>query len=199
MIAETQRGRPPWRVLALLVLIALATWGLDQVAKYLVLQNLVEGGPAVPIIGDLVQFRLVKNSGAAFSLGSGFTWVLSIVAVGVVATIIWVSGRIRSARWAAVFGLILGGALGNLTDRLFREPGFGVGHVIDYIQVIYFPAIFNVADIAITSSMVLFVLLTLLGIGLDGSRHPNGAAGKTETVEPDGRESGPVERDPKGS
>ena len=173
-------------MLALLVLIALGTWGLDQFTKHLVVTNLVEGGPAVPVIGEILQFRFVKNSGAAFSLASGFTWILSLVAIAVVGVIVWFSGRIRSARWAAVFGLILGGALGNLTDRLFREPGFGVGHVIDFIQLIYFPAIFNVADIAITSSMVLFVLLTLFGIGLDGKRH---AAAKPVTGAADAQTS----------
>jgi signal peptidase II len=84
--------------------------------------------------------------------------------------IIVFSRRIRSLRWAAVFGLLLGGTVGNLFDRLFREPGFGVGHVIDFLQLYLFPAIFNVADIAITSAMTLFIILTILGVGLDGVR-----------------------------
>ncbi len=118
----------------------------------------------------------MTNSGAAFSLASGFTWILSIVAVGVVAFIVWFARRIRSFGWAVIFGLVLGGAAGNLTDRLFREPGFGTGHVVDFIQVWGFPAIFNVADIAITGSVALLVLLTLFGLGLDGTRSRKAAA-----------------------
>ena len=80
--------------------------------------------------------------------------------------------RIRSLAWATMFGLVLGGALGNVTDRLFREPSFGQGHVVDFIQVWGFPAIFNGADIAVVSSMGLFILLSLRGVGLDGTRTP---------------------------
>ncbi len=114
----------------------------------------------------------MTNSGAAFSLVSGFTWILSIVAVGVVVFIVIFAPRIRSLGWATMFGLVLGGALGNLTDRLFREPSFGQGHVVDFLQVWGFPAIFNVADIAVVSSMGLFILLSLRGVGLDGTRTP---------------------------
>ena len=78
--------------------------------------------------------------------------------------------RIRSTAWAVLFGMLLGGNLGNLTDRLIRPPGFGIGHVVDFLQVYGFPAIFNVADIAIVSSMGLFILLTIRGVGLDGKR-----------------------------
>jgi signal peptidase II len=123
-----------------------------------------------PVLGEVLQFYFVKNSGAAFSLASGLTWVLSIVAAGVTVFIIWFARRIRSRAWAVLFGMLLGGTLGNLTDRLFREPGFGVGHVIDFIQVWGFPAIFNVADIFIVSSMGLFIGLTVMGIGFDGTR-----------------------------
>jgi signal peptidase II len=89
----------------------------------------------------------------------------------VVVFLIWFARRIRSLAWAALFGLLLGGTLGNLTDRLFRAPGFGVGRVVDFIQIPLLPAIFNLADSAIVTSMVLFVLLTLRGTGLDGARH----------------------------
>ena len=88
------------------------------------------------MLGTVLQLHYVTNSGAAFSLASGFTWIFSIVAVGVVGrSSCWFAPRIRSLGWAIVFGLVLGGALGNLTDRLFREPGFGIGHVVDFIQV----------------------------------------------------------------
>lgn len=167
--AVPARRRPSPRALALLGAIALGVYGLDQLSKYLVVENLVLGRP-VPVLGEILQFRYVENPGAAFSLASGYTWVISVVAVAVVVFIIGFAPRIRSLAWATMFGLVLGGAFGNLTDRLAREPGFGVGHVVDFIQVIYFPAIFNVADIAIVSSMGLFVLLSLRGVGLDGVR-----------------------------
>src|SRR5690606_9517811 len=88
--------------------------------------------------------------------------------------------RIRSLGWAILFGMLLGGTVGNLTDRLFREPSFGLGRVVDFIQVWGFPAIFNVADIFIVSSMGLFVILSVRGIRLDGTRHV-----PTSPTEPD--------------
>ncbi|MEO6924012.1 MAG: signal peptidase II [Bryocella sp.] len=153
----------------LLGAVALVLYGLDQSAKYLIVSNLHEG-ELVPVFGQVLQFHYVTNSGAAFSLAAGFTWILSIVAIGVVAFIVWFARRIRSFGWACVFGLVLGGAAGNLTDRLFREPGFGTGHVVDFIQVWGFPAIFNIADSGIVAAMGLFIILSLRGIGLDGRK-----------------------------
>ncbi len=155
----------------LLAAIALVVFAADQGAKLLVIQNLQEN-QLVPVLGELLQFRFVKNSGAAFSLLSGSTWIFAIAASLVTVIIIVFARRIRSLAWAVVFGLLLGGTTGNLFDRLFREPGFGIGHVIDFLQIYLFPAIFNVADVAITSAMALFIILTLRGIGLDGSRTP---------------------------
>ncbi|TPX03301.1 signal peptidase II [Schumannella luteola] len=142
---------------------------VDQLAKYLVVSNL-EVGQIVPVLGEFFQLHFVKNSGAAFSLASGFTWILSLVAVGVIVAIIVFAKRIKSTAWAWMLGLLLGGALGNVTDRLFREPSFGMGHVIDFLQFWGFPAIFNVADVAICTAMGLFLLLTLRGVRLDGTK-----------------------------
>lgn len=167
---STGRARVSVRALVVLAALALVVWGLDQLSKVLILDSM-EVGESVQILGELLQFFLVKNPGAAFSLASGFTWILSAVAVGVVVFLIIFARRIRSTAWAVMFGVLLGGALGNLTDRLFREPGFGEGHVIDFIRVWGFPAIFNVADIAICTAMGLFMLLTIRGVGLDGVRH----------------------------
>lgn len=150
-------------------MVALCVYLVDQIAKVLVVSNLYEG-QQVQVLGQLLQFHFVKNPGAAFSIGSGSTWIFSIVGVGVLGFVIWYAPRIRSTAWAVLFGLLLGGLLGNLTDRLFREPGFGVGHVVDFLQIPLLPAIFNLADVAIVSSMVLFLILTLRGIGLDGRR-----------------------------
>ena len=157
---------------ALLVLVggALAVYGLDQLGKFLVVTNLTEG-EVVPVLGTVLQWQFVRNPGAAFSLASGMTWIFTILAAGVITFIVWFARRIRSIAWALVFGLLLGGVLGNLTDRLLREPSFGLGHVIDYISTPWLiPAIYNVADIAIVSSMVLFMILTIRGVGLDGTR-----------------------------
>jgi len=152
-----------------LALVAVCVYAIDQVSKFLVVENLTERQP-VPVIGELLQFYFVKNPGAAFSLGSGSTWIFAIIAGLVAVFIIVFAPRIRSLAWAVLFGLLLGGNLGNLTDRLFREPGFGVGHVIDFLQLQYFPAIFNVADMAIVASMAVFIVLTIRGVGITGVR-----------------------------
>ncbi len=157
------------RILLTLALVAVTAYGLDQLTKILITQNLREG-QQVEVLGQVLQFHFVKNSGAAFSLASGSTWIFSIVATGVTAFILWYATRIRSFSWAILFGMLLGGTVGNLTDRLFREPGFGLGHVIDFLQVWGFPAIFNVADSFIVASMGLFIILSLRGVGIDGRR-----------------------------
>ncbi|MEO8263660.1 MAG: signal peptidase II [Pseudolysinimonas sp.] len=166
-----KRGRVSVRAILLLAAVAVAVYGIDQGSKYLITHNL-DLGDTVDVLGELLQLHYVTNSGAAFSLASGFTWILSIVAAGVVVFIVVFAPRIRSLGWATMFGLVLGGALGNVTDRLFREPGFGIGHVVDFLQVMGFPAIFNGADIAIVASMGLFILLSLRGVALDGTRTP---------------------------
>ncbi len=168
-------------------MVALCVYLVDQIAKVLVVSNLYEG-QQVQVLGQLLQFHFVKNPGAAFSIGSGSTWIFSIVGVGVLGFVIWYAPRIRSTAWAILFGLLLGGLLGNLTDRLFREPGFGVGHVVDFLQIPLLPAIFNLADVAIVSSMVLFLILTLRGIGLDGRRASED--GENDDVSESGEDNG---------
>ena len=167
--AKASASRLSIRVLVVLALVALGVYALDQTAKYLIVKNLSEG-QQVNVLGDILQFHFVKNSGAAFSLGTGMTWLFSIVAAAVAVFIIVYARRIRSFAWSILFGLLLGGTLGNLSDRLLRPPHFGEGHVVDFIQVIDFPAIFNIADSAIVISMGLFILLTIIGIRLDGHR-----------------------------
>jgi signal peptidase II len=156
-------------VLVALALVASGVFALDQVTKFLIVMHLSEG-QQVDVIGNVLQFHYVKNSGAAFSLGTGMTWLFSIVAAAVAIFIILYARRIHSFSWGILFGLLLGGTLGNLSDRLLRPPHFGEGHVVDFIQVIDFPAIFNIADSAIVVSMCLFVLLTIRGVRLDGHR-----------------------------
>ncbi|TFD03570.1 MULTISPECIES: signal peptidase II [unclassified Cryobacterium] len=158
------------RALIVLALVALGVYALDQVSKYLVVASMTEGS-VIRVLNDVLQLHFVRNPGAAFSLASGSTWIFSIIAAAVVIFIAWFARRIHSFTWGLVFGLLLGGVLGNLTDRLLREPGFGVGHVVDFISTPWLlPAIYNVADMAIVSSMVIFMILTIRGIGLDGNK-----------------------------
>lgn len=168
------------RALVPLILVALGVYALDQLTKFLIVAGLEEG-EQVPILGPVLQLHFVKNSGAAFSLASGSTWIFSIVATVVTVFIVWYARRIHSVAWAILFGMLLGGTAGNLTDRLFREPSFGLGHVIDFIQVWGFPAIFNIADSFIVASMGLFVILSLRGVRLDGVRVVRSPAARPPT------------------
>jgi signal peptidase II len=162
-------------VFGLLGAVALGVYLLDRAAKIAAVAALPLEQPR-PVLGSLLVLHLTENPGAAFSIASGSTWVFSIIAVVVIGFLVYFARRIRSLGWAALFGLLLGGTCGNLTDRLIRPPGFGIGEVVDFLQIPLLPAIFNLADVAIVSSMALFVLLTLRGIGLDGRRPAERAA-----------------------
>ncbi|MEP6482631.1 MAG: signal peptidase II [Rhodoglobus sp.] len=153
----------------MLSIVAVLVYIFDRVSKFFVTQDL-ELGSTVDFVGKILQLHYVENSGAAFSLASGTTWLFAIIASAVAVFIVIFARRIRSKAWAVLFGLLLGGTLGNLTDRLTRGESFGQGYVVDFLQLIYFPWIFNIADTAIVSSMALFIILTIRGIGLDGKR-----------------------------
>ncbi|WP_454131509.1 signal peptidase II [Microbacterium lacticum] len=172
MEGRTRRLRPTTAgiVIAILAVVVLA---VDQFTKHLALQNLPYQ-QIVPIWGDVLQFYLTRNSGAAFSLGEGVTWVFTIVlAIAALLIVFLAATRVRGRWWAIVLGLLLGGILGNLTDRLLREPGFAIGHVIDFIYTPWMmPAIYNVADMFIVTMMICVALLVLLGVRLDGTREP---------------------------
>lgn len=174
MTQETSAAAPSTRrrvfVPLLLFVVAGCVFACDQLVKNWVIANLPEG-QTVPVLGDFLQWHFVRNPGAAFSIASGQTWIFTILATVVVGVILWQIRRLRSLPWAIFLGLLLGGVLGNLTDRLTRAPGFPEGHVIDFISTPWMmPAIYNIADIAIVSSMVLFVLVTLLGFSIEGGR-----------------------------
>lgn len=142
----------------------------DQFVKHLTIENLPKE-EAVPVLGDFLQLFYIRNSGAAFSLGSEVTWIFTIALTVVAGVIVWKAFGLRSRLWAVVLGALLGGVLGNLTDRLFREPGFGVGHVVDMISMPWMlPAIFNVADIFIVTGMISVALLVVFGLRFDGTR-----------------------------
>jgi signal peptidase II len=146
---------------------------VDQIVKYLSTQHLTEGEP-VRILGGLIYLSLLRNSGAAFSLGTGVTWVFPVITLVVVGWIVWMATKLRSVPWAIALGLVLGGALGNLTDRLFRAPGPFRGHVVDMISA-FAPygekfAVFNIADSCLTVGVILAILLELTGRQRDGRR-----------------------------
>ncbi|GEB93826.1 signal peptidase II [Microbacterium lacticum] len=172
MEGRTRRLRPTTAgiVIAILAVVVLA---VDQFTKHLALQNLPYQ-QIVPVWGDVLQFYLTRNSGAAFSLGEGVTWVFTIVLATAALLIVFLAAtRVRGRWWAIVLGLLIGGILGNLTDRLLREPGFAIGHVIDFIYTPWMmPAIYNVADMFIVTMMICVALLVLLGVRLDGTREP---------------------------
>ena len=143
----------------------------------------LEGREPVEILGGLVYLQLLRNPGAAFSLATGYTWVLTIVAIAVVVVIVRVARRLRSTGWAIALGLVLGGALGNLTDRLFRSPGPLQGHVVDMVSLVRprRPACGRCSTWPTPRSSaagVLLVLLALLGQG--ARRHAHRA--ETEAV-----------------
>jgi signal peptidase II len=166
--------RPRGKRVGLFVAIAAAVLALDVASKAAVVAKLPESHDPVRVLGGVFYLQQTRNSGAAFSLGTGFTIILTVVAIAVVAVIVRTAGRMRSSGWAVALGLILGGALGNLADRVFRSPGFGRGHVVDWISAFgpnakYWP-IFNLADSAIVCGAILAAILALLGIDLDGRR-----------------------------
>lgn len=148
--------------------------------KHLTVENLPLH-EAVPVLGEFLQLYYIRNSGAAFSLGSGVTWIFTIALSVVAVIIIWKAFRLRSRWWAVVLGVLLGGVLGNLTDRLLREPGFGNGHVVDMISMPWMmPAIFNVADIFIVTGMISVALLVVVGLRFDGTRERDHATVETD-------------------
>lgn len=156
---------PPRRRLRLLLTVAAVVLFIDVVTKVLAVRLLTPGQP-VSIIGDTVTWTLVRNSGAAFSMATGYTWVLTLIATGVVIGIVWMGRRLVSPWWAIGLGMILGGATGNLIDRFFRAPGPLRGHVVDFFSVGWWP-VFNVADPAVVGGAILLVALSLFGFDFD--------------------------------
>ena len=147
---------------------AVFAYAFDQLTKLWVTSTMTEG-ERIPVLPPLLHWYYIRNSGAAFSIGENVTWIFTIVMAVVSVAILFQLRKLGSAWWALSLGLLLGGALGNLTDRLFREPSFAMGHVVDFIQLPNF-AIFNIADSAVVSGVVIICLLTLRGIGMDGTR-----------------------------
>jgi len=155
----------PRRRLRLLLSVAGVVLVLDVVTKILAVKLLPPGQP-VSIIGDTVTWTLVRNSGAAFSMATGYTWMLTLIATGVVGGIFWMGRRLVSPWWAVGLGMILGGATGNLVDRFFRAPGPLQGHVVDFLSIGWWP-VFNVADPSVVGGAILLVVLSIFGFDFD--------------------------------
>lgn len=174
-LPEAEATPAPRRRLRMLLSIAAVVLLLDIASKVVAVRYLTPGQP-VSIVGDTVTWTLVRNSGAAFSMATGYTWVLTLVAVGVVIGILWMGPRLVSPWWALGLGMILGGALGNLVDRFFRSPGPFRGHVIDFLSIGWWP-VFNLADPAVVGGAILLVVLSFLGFDFD-------TVGRTPKPEP---------------
>lgn len=170
-------GPPGHRRLGVLLIVAGVVAVTDQVTKALAVAAL-EGGRVVPVIDGFVQLRLVRNPGAAFGIGSSLTVVLVLIVAAVIVVILTMSRRLTSVPWAIALGGMLGGALGNLVDRLFREPGPLRGHVVDFLELPNWP-VFNVADSSVVAGAMLIGVLSLRGITYDG-RRPRSEAGEKE-------------------
>ena len=155
------------KALLALALFALV-YGADQWVKHLV-ETTMTVGQTITVIDGLLWWRYYLNPGAAFSMGEGSTWLFTLISTAGALVALALVVRAKTLPWVILLATLAGGIVGNLHDRLFREPGFGVGHVVDYISVPNF-AIFNIADAAICVSMAAIVLLTFLGYRMDGQR-----------------------------
>ena len=167
---------------------------LDVISKLIVVHTL-SGHEPIRLLGGFLTLLLLRNSGAAFSIGTSMTIVFTAIAAAVIVYILRASRKLRSLPWAITLGLLLGGATGNLADRIFRSPGLFRGDVVDWIELPHWP-VFNLADSAIVCGGALAVLLALRGIRLDGSREgaPGQASAEQVRAEQDGAEQGHAEQ-----
>ncbi len=175
--AAAAKGRSRTLVLAVVAALVLV---VDLTTKHLVVAEL-EGRRTLELLGGQLLIRVSRNPGAAFSFAEGATVLFTAVAIVVVVIIVRVARRLRSGAWAVSLGLLLGGATGNLIDRLFRAPGVGRGAVVDFIDFQVWPS-FNAADSAIVTGGLLAVLLSLRGVEFDGTKQGRAAGTDAGTV-----------------
>ncbi|MFJ4712281.1 signal peptidase II [Streptomyces sp. NPDC088785] len=164
--AERPKGR---RRLVVLLAVAALAYALDLVSKLIVVAKL-EHRDSIRVLGDWLQLEVIRNPGAAWGMGEAFTIVFTVIAAAVIVVIVRLAKKLYSTPWAIALGLLLGGALGNLTDRIFRAPGIFEGAVVDFIAPKHYP-VFNLADSAIVCGGILIVLLSFRGIDPDGTVH----------------------------
>lgn len=153
-------------------ILAVVVLAADQLSKWWAISSLTEG-ERVQVLGDFLIVQLAFNPGGAFSMGSGLTWLFTLALAAVAGFIIYLAfKKITSKLWAVALGLLLGGVLGNLADRLFRAPGFPVGHVVDFIYTPWMmPAIYNVADIFIVTMIIAIAIFIILGVRTQTMNH----------------------------
>ncbi len=152
--------------------VAVTAYLVDLVTKILAVRHLTEGDP-VDVVDGLLRLDLVRNPGAAFSTGTSYTLVLSVIALVAAGVVIRFGRRLGDRTWAVALGLLLAGVCGNLTDRIFRDPGVLRGHVVDFLELPHWP-VFNVADMLIDAAVVLIIIQTWRGIGITGARTTRG-------------------------
>lgn len=166
---EPARGPRGRRRIAALFLVAALAYALDLGSKLLVVAKL-EHRDSIRVLGDWLQLDVIRNPGAAWGIGEAFTIVFTVIAAAVIVVIARLAKKLYSTPWAIALGLLLGGALGNLTDRIFRAPGVFEGAVVDFIAPKNYP-VFNLADSAIVCGGILIVVLSFRGIDPDGTVH----------------------------
>jgi len=165
------------RALSDMFAVAATVVAADAFSKALVLEKLSGRQLPVRLLDGLVTLHLTFNAGAAFGFGTSYTAVNALIACGVIVAIIRSARQLRSVAWTVAFGLLLGGAAGNLGDRLFRAPGPLRGQVVDWINLPHFPWTFNLADASITCAAVLIAVLALRGVRIDGNSPAHAADG----------------------
>ena len=171
------------RTFAVMLGVAAVVVAADAVSKALALRDLA-GHRSVRLLDGLLTLKLTLNPGAAFGVGTSYTAIIALIACGVVVYVIRIAARLRSLAWTVALGLLLGGAAGNLADRLFRAPGPFRGSVVDWLNLPHFAWTFNLADAAITCAAVLVGLLTLRGVRIDGTSPAGAARGERVTGTP---------------
>jgi signal peptidase II len=149
--------------------IAILVVFLDQLTKEFAIANLANGN-VVEVFGEILRFRLAYNDSAAFSMGVGATWVLALISSIATLVLLWFGPRAKNLTWSIIAAFVLGGAAGNLVDRLTREPGFLNGHVVDFISIPFNFPIFNIADSFLVIGVSLAILRTLMGDEIGGGR-----------------------------
>lgn len=173
--ARAARARRRRGLFWVAILVAAVWVAADQLTKWWA-ESALTRGQSQDFIPGFMEFRLIYNPGAAFSFATNATALLTVFAVGVVVFLIVMARRLESMAWTIALGLLLGGAAGNLVDRLFRDPGPGRGHVVDFLRFENFPfidfPIFNVADIGVTTAAISIILLALFGVAPDGGPRP---------------------------
>jgi signal peptidase II len=160
--------------------IACVVLALDQIAKVEVVAHMAPYPAHTRLLGGVLTLQLIRNPGAAFGLGASYTAIYALIAVGAIVFLLRTARRLRSTGWTIALGLLLGGAAGNLTDRIFRAPGPFQGYVVDWIKLIWFPPTFNLADTAITFGAILAALLSVQGVRIDRLRGSQPAATKEQ-------------------